>query len=92
MSDHLANLPPEIRIIIYEYALLRPEVYPYEYGNFKKQKVYTLRGPILTSSLAGYGREIPAIVRLENTPEPATEEADMAKSMNLRPNPPPPYS
>lgn len=33
MSDFLTLLPPEIRNAIYEYALLRSEVYPYEYSS-----------------------------------------------------------
>lgn len=41
MSDFLALLPREIRDTIYEYALLRSEAYPYEYGSFVHRGINT---------------------------------------------------
>lgn len=43
MSAFFTLLPPEIRNTIYEYALVRPEVYPYEYRSSRSTNRYNLR-------------------------------------------------
>ena len=88
MSDLLALLPPETRNAIYEYVLLRPEVYPYEYGSSVHRRINTGGGSDETSSYWRHNLQNILGNGSTGAPNSSMGHTGMPQTLNARLNPP----